>query len=121
MMSKIQSVIYTDEVKSDEDKIQGGSVTVNITKSALIKAAIPKLEQMWLNDELPAGDSRCRDAPPSERMILRPGCCKFFAHYIWKDIHFPKEEDQWWVCGTCWKQSISEEDRGSTAFFFYII
>ena len=91
----IQSVLYTDKVKEDEEKIQTVAVTVNITKECLIKEAKGKLELLWLEDKLPLGDSRCREAPPSERLIR--AAVNNLRTDFGADIHFANTDADWFV------------------------
>ena len=102
--SAIQSIIYTDEVKDDEERIQTGAVTVNITKEALIKEAKAELELLWLDDKLPHGDSRCRDGPSSEQLIKQ--AINSLRNTFGADIHFANSSDQWFVCQKCWEQNV---------------
>ena len=91
--SAIQSVLYTDEVKMDEERVQTGAVFVNMTKDSVVQEAVPKLERMWLLGQLPTGDIRSRENPPSERLIraalesLRTG--------YGDDIYFARDSSDW--------------------------
>lgn len=92
--SAIQAIIYTDDIKRDEEKVQTGAVTVNMTKDSLVRAALPKIELMWLKGELPSGDSRCRDAPPSEELVK--DAVNSLRNVTGEDIHFAKNDDAWY-------------------------
>ena len=77
----------------DEEKVQTGATFVNMTKNCVIKLSHIKLADMWLNDMLPTGDSRCRDHPPSEDMVKEAidGLRSEFG----TDIHFAKDTGKW--------------------------
>ena len=73
--------------------MQTGAVTVNMTKDSLVRAALPKIELMWLKGQLPSGDSRCRDAPPSEELVTE--AVDSLRTVMGADIHFAKNDSTW--------------------------
>ena len=87
-------MLYTDDVKRDEEKISTGAVCVNMTKDSLIKAAVPKIQRMWLLNELPPGDSRCRDKPPSWDLVEK--ALDSLRTTFGADIHFANNDAQWY-------------------------
>ena len=107
MLSTIRGIIYADYVKADEEKIQTGAVYVNMTKGTLAKCARDKITQMWQNNELPQGDSRCREKPPSYDLIVEAidGMRTSFG----EDIHFAKDSTDWFICTTCF--DLAEQQK----------
>jgi len=89
MMAAIRGVIYADCVKEDQEKVQTGATFVNMTLPTLIKLSHTKICDMWMNDELPSGDSKCRDAPPTEDLVKT--AIKGLRNEFGTDIHFAKD------------------------------
>ena len=91
--SAIQAVIYADHIQVDEEKIQTGAVHVNFTKSSLLLDVMPKIEEMWMQGELPKGDSRCVDSPPSTRMVME--AINSMRTTFGADIHYASDNGKW--------------------------
>jgi len=49
----------------------------------------------WLMDQLPLGDSRCREKPPSKELIQE--CVRDLRATFGEDIHFAKDDGKWSV------------------------
>ena len=86
-------MIYADCVKEDQEKVQTGATFVNMTLPTLIKLSHTKICDMWMNDELPSGDSKCRDAPPTEDLVKT--AIKGLRNEFGTDIHFAKDSGKW--------------------------
>ena len=93
--SAIRGVIYADIIKIDEEKIQTGATFVNMTFTTLVKLSHVKISEMWLNDELPEGDSRCRDCPPTEDLVSQ--ALKGLRQEFGTKIHFAKDTGKWYL------------------------
>lgn len=93
MMSAIRGIVYADFIRVDEEKIQTGATFVNMTKASVVKLAEAKISDMWMNNQLPSGDSRCRDAPPSEDIIVE--AIKGLRNEFGEDIHYAKDSGKW--------------------------
>jgi len=102
MMSAIRGIIYADCIQVDEEKIQTGATFVNITKGSLIKLSHQKITKMWLDDELPQGDSRCRDSPPTYAMVKE--AIDGLRNEFGTDIHFAKDTGKWFICTICFER-----------------
>lgn len=101
MLSAIQGIIYADCVKTDEEKIQTGATFVNMTLSSLVKMSHQKITNMWFNNQLPPGDSRCSATPPSEALIKE--AIKGLRNQFGTDIHFAKDTGKWFICTKCFE------------------
>ena len=95
MMSAIRGIIYADFIRGDEEKVQTGATFVNMTVSCLIKLAHEKIADMWLTDQLPLGDSQCRDSPPSEDMIKE--AVEGLRDEFGTDIRFANDSGKWYI------------------------
>jgi hypothetical protein len=73
--------------------VQTGATFVNMTLPTLIKLSHTKICDMWMNDELPSGDSKCRDAPPTEDLVKT--AIKGLRNEFGTDIHFAKDSGKW--------------------------
>ena len=91
--SAIQAAVYTEYIKRDEEKIQTGAVVVNLTKDSVVRSAVKMIEMMWLRNELPQGDSRCRDRPPTQEIIAE--AVDKMRTTFGADIHFAQNDSSW--------------------------
>jgi len=99
MMSALQGIIYADFIAGDEEKIQTGAVYVNITENTLVKMAHRLISDLWLQNKLPAGDSRCRDSPPTENMVRT--AVASLRNAFGANIIFAKDSGKWFICKKC--------------------
>jgi len=69
MQRFIRTFAYVNYIQLDQEVIQTEAVYIHRTKSSLVQELRGVLTRMWENDELPKGDSRCLEKPPSEHLI----------------------------------------------------
>lgn len=89
----MQAIIYND-IQADEERISTGAVQVNMTKESLLLDVMPVIEEHWLAGQLPTGDSRCRDKPPSRKFVKK--CIDSLRTTFGSDIHFASDNGKWY-------------------------
>ena len=72
---------------------------VNITENTLVKMAHRLISDLWLQNKLPAGDSRCRDSPPTENMVRT--AVASLRNAFGANIIFAKDSGKWFICKKC--------------------
>jgi hypothetical protein len=111
MKSAIQGIARAEMAKEIEP-IQTGAMHVQSTLPAFIQRMREILDRKWIQDELPKGDSRCRDHPPSEALITE--AIKGLRKQYGQDICWAQNNGKWFVCGVCLKQSLRREQGFSS-------